>query len=227
MTEVHPPLSPVFETFDTPSPRNVSFSFEARVPPLRYWFLTAESTRLLQVQHDRFVLNWRKLETEEKYPHYDNLNSLLTEEFDRFESFLLDEGLSPPAPDQVELTYVNHLPAGPPKARRQPLQGMVRLWSGQPTGVELPEPDEVALSASYLMRSEDKPRGRLHINLESRYRIADTAPLYVLNLLARGAPDGPGLAGAMSAMDRGHEWIVQNFAAITTEEMHKIWERTR
>src|SRR5690349_12727580 len=33
----------------------------ARQPPLRVWFLEKLGSRLLQVQHDRFIHNWRKV----------------------------------------------------------------------------------------------------------------------------------------------------------------------
>ena len=226
-TEIHPALNAVVESFGPPTPHSVSFEFAAAAPPLRFWFLTERGTRLLQVQHDRFALNWRSLETGEEYPHYPELSGKLAEEFQEFETFLSEEGLAGPELNQVELTYVNHLPAGSSKSRREPLQQMVRLWAGNPSGSTLPDPDELTFGASHVMRGAEGPVGRLHIRLESRYRVADNAPVYALHLVARGAPEGAGIAGALAAMDRGHRWIVQNFAAITTPEMHRVWERTR
>jgi uncharacterized protein (TIGR04255 family) len=227
-TEIHPALNAVVESFGLPVPQSVSFAFVAEAPPLRFWFLTERGTRLVQVQQDRFALNWRSLESdEEEYPHYPELSQLLVEEFKIFETFLRDEGLQAPELNQVELTYVNHMGAGSPKSQREPLEKMVLFWAGNPSQSSLPDPDEVSFAASHVMHGADGPLGRLHIQLESRYRAADKAPIYFLQLVARGAPSGAGIAGALTAMDRGHRWIVQNFAAITTPEMHRIWERTR
>ena len=225
-TEIHPPLGSVIESFGAPASPNISFTFEGAVMPLRFWFLAEEGTRLLQVQRDRFALNWRKLESEEKYPHYSELSGMLIQEFELFESFLQDERLTSPQINQVELTYVNHLPAGAPRTSRQPVEHMVRLWAGSFPQLGLPDPELVSFASSHVMGGPERPIGRLHINLDSRYRANDNAPVYALQLMARSVPDGPGLAGAITAMDRCHRWIVQNFAAITTPEMHRMWERT-
>src|SRR6266849_9126856 len=94
-TEQYPPLPHEIESFGAPSPSQVMFSMASMISP-RCWFLNGEKgTRMLQVQHDRFVLNWRKLDIdEEQYPHYDEaLRPLFVKEYGRFERFLREEGL--------------------------------------------------------------------------------------------------------------------------------------
>jgi uncharacterized protein (TIGR04255 family) len=36
----------------------------------RSWFINSSDTKVIQVQRDRFIINWRKLDTGEKYPRY-------------------------------------------------------------------------------------------------------------------------------------------------------------
>ena len=44
-------------------------------------------------------------------------------------------------------------------------------------------------------------------------------------IIARGQPRGPAYAGVAAFHDHAHKAIVRCFAAITTPEMHKLWER--
>ncbi len=228
-TEQHPPLSHDIESFGAPTGNQISFSVAPMISP-RCWFMNEKGTRLLQVQHDRFVLNWRKLDLDDEvYPHYEELlRPLLVKEYGRFEAFLKDEGLLQPVPDQVELTYVNHIPAADDQGRRETAARFMSLWNGEPKGGVLPTAEELSLTGRYVMRnSVGEPIGRLYMNLQSHYRLADSLPLYVLQLTARGAPDTNGLAGALAFLDRGREWIVRAFADITTPEMHQAWKRIR
>lgn len=226
-TEQQPPISHEIETFDLPTPPRMTFKIQPALARLRWWFMNDEGTRLLQIQHDRFALNWRKLEREEeKYPHYKQLRGQLLEEFGHFDEFLRGEGLSSPVPDQVELTYVNHIPAGQPGGPREPAARFTTLWGGEPVKSLLPAAEELNFATRYVMYDDaGKPLGRLHIQLESSYKVADNSPVFGLQLMGRGAPEGDGLAGAFKFLDRAHRWIVQSFADITTPEMHKLWKR--
>ena len=54
---------------------------------------------------------------------------------------------------------------------------------------------------------------------------ADQSPAFQLELTARGFPQGAGRDGIVAFHKQGHLAIVRCFAAITTPEMHKLWER--
>jgi len=228
-TELYPSLPHEVENFGPPSMVGMPFNVTSMIAP-RYWFLNEKGTRLVQVQQDRFVLNWRKLDrADEKYLHYsESLRPLLVEEYGRFERFLNQEGLPVPIPDQAELTYVNHIPARSANDARETAARFTRLWSGEPRDTLLGAAEELHFGARYVMRNDaSEPVGRLYISLQSHYRVSDGSPLYVFQLVARGAPEGKGLNGALAFLDRAHAWIVQTFADITTPEMHQVWKRTR
>ncbi len=72
----------------------------------------------------------------------------------------------------------------------------------------------------------EPPLGRLHVSIQPGWRKPDNAPIYVLELTARGAPTGIGMEGAQSFFDVGHDWIVRGFRDLTTSDMHKIWRLT-
>jgi uncharacterized protein (TIGR04255 family) len=193
----------------------------------RLWFLNPDGTRLIQVQRDHFILNWRKLETEQAYPRYETLRQTLLDELTRFRQFLAGEGLAPVHAVQAELTYVNHIDAREPDGSRKPLSRIVRMWADDRNVGRLPQFEEASFQAHYILRDGEKPVGRLHISLEPQRFVRDSAPLYALTMVARGLPPTPDVDGAMAFLDRGHEAIVEGFTAITTDEMHAIWERQR
>jgi uncharacterized protein (TIGR04255 family) len=226
ITEQQAPLPNIKEAFGLPSATRVSVQFLETIPVPRAWFLNDNATRLVQVQQDRFVVNWRKLETGEVYPRFPELRGTLVDLFARFEAYLAREKLPPVVPDQVELTYVNHIPAGESGRPRTELQRILRLWTGAAERGVLPVPEDVGLHVRFLLNGPTgEPAGRLHVTLESRFFVRTGAPLYALTLIGRGAPEGEGLAGALTFLDRAHEWIVEGFTSITTPEMHRVWER--
>jgi uncharacterized protein (TIGR04255 family) len=228
-TEQYPPLAHDIESFGAPQLNQMTFTVTPMISP-RCWFLNEKGTRMLQVQQDRFVLNWRKLALDdEQYPHYfESLRPLLEKEYGRFEKFLRDEGLPAPVPDQAELTYVNHIPAGEPKRVRDSAARLLSLVNAQPINSVLPPAEEFSLAGRYVMH-DDKgaPIGRLYINLQSHYKVTDGSPLYVLQLITRGAPMGSGFEGALAFLDVGHDWIVRAFTDITQPEMHRTWKRIK
>lgn len=224
--EQYPPLQATREQFEV-TPARIGFNLETSFPMPRVWFLSEDGTRLVQVQRDHFIVNWRKLETEAIYPRYPTLRQTLVDELEPFQQFVEKEDLGTIRPVQTELTYVNHIDAREAGRGRKALSQIVRIWAGDKAVGQLPTFEEASFQARYVMRDGEKPVGRLHMNLEPHRYVKDNAPLYVLTLVARGAPQTADIEGALAFLDRGHEAIVEGFTAVTTDEMHTIWERRR
>ena len=225
--ETQPSLGRILEKDRIESPGPVTVELKKSPPLPRMWFLNEAGTRLLQIQGDRFVFNWRKLDTDERYPHYDQVRRDFLRHLDFFTQFLSEEGLGSLEPDQVELTYVNLIPAGDPKGGFSPLENHLRLWAGIPSGAQIPKPELASFQTQLAFREGESLLGRLYIHLESRFLTLDESPVYQLQLIARGAPfAGPeGLHGVLGFLDQAHVWVVQTFATLTTKEMHKEWQR--
>jgi hypothetical protein len=186
-----------------------------------------DGLRLIQLQRDRFILNWRKLDTDASYPSYDALRDLFETELGVFLDFASELQLGDFEPTQCELTYVNNLFAGPQWKTLGDLSALVSVWTGRTTDASLPEPEDVRLAWQYRFDEGGKPSGRLHAKVQSAFRASDRLPVILLQLLGRGAPMGSGIAGVLAFADRAHEWIVRGFTALTTERMHALWERQR
>lgn len=221
--EVQPPLDPAFEEFEI-QPRGdpgIGIKFDP-VPSPRCWFIDETSTRLIQVQRDRFIQNWRKVTGDEVYPRYETLRPSFEREWQRFCDFLNQENMGMPEVNQCEVTYVNHIELGKGWHSFGELRRVIASWSGASSGDFLPEPEMVRLNTTYQM--PDK-KGRLRIIMQPIIRRRDAKEVLQLNLTARGRPRSFRSDDILDWMDMGREWIVRGFTDFTTEEMHRIWGR--
>jgi uncharacterized protein (TIGR04255 family) len=226
LIEEHPPLPPLIEKFGPPSLESVEVTFEERLPVPRMWFLNQAKTELIQVQADRFIHNWRKIEGLEPYPRYEPIRDRFRGEVSILEQFLKDEGFAAPVVNQCEVTYVNHIETSGVWEAHGRLDKVLRNWSPPTKGSFLPVPEDGGARLRFVIPGEaGKPVGRFHAVLQPAWKKADNTPIFVLNLTARGEPLGEGIEGAFTFFDLGRKWIVKGFADLTTPEMQQVWER--
>lgn len=228
--EEQAPLAPMRERFGVAGERKPRVQFEVlrEAPVPRCWFLTDDGTELIQVQQDRFVRNWRKVGESGDYPRFDYIRSTFRKDFEEFERFARDEQIGEPHANQCEVTYVNHILAGSGSDNERDPSKILTVFETKYSEEFLPSLEEGRVSGAYVIPGTDgTPLGRLRFSIEPAFRHSDGQQILVLNLVARGQPDGKGMDGIMNFFDTGREWIVRGFAAITTPEMHKIWGRTR
>lgn len=221
--EKHPPLPPGQEDFGNDVATGLQFELLTAAPPPRYWFVSQDDSRLVQVQPDRFFLNWRKRSEAQAYPRY----RVLREDFERrFGELLLAlpaQARDGAAATWCEVSYINHVDAeGPGDERHRPLSDILRLIAS-PTQEVLPPPEDTQFHQRYVLRNGDGPIGRLYISATPALRAADRRPIYVLTLLARLRPETPDLQGVVGALDRAHDVILPAFRNITTPAMHRVW----
>jgi uncharacterized protein (TIGR04255 family) len=227
-TQHQPPLAPVVELFGKRRARIDEVRVESAFPVGRCWYRSKDRGRLIQVQPDRFVLNWQKVDDETRYPSYEALRGEFESELGVFLAFVAENGLGEFEPTQCELIYVNHLVSGHEWTRPQDLTNvLVPLAERVPGDSALPEVEDVRLAWQYRFEADEVPLGRLHVLLNSGEREKDGYPVFVMQLIGRGAPRSPGVPGVLEFTDTAHQWITESFAAITTERMHHLWERER
>ena len=197
------------------------------VPPLPlFWFLSADKTVLIQLQQNRFVVNWRKTDNDQEYPQYSNIRSVFEKEFERFTTFVDSEGVGDILVDQCEITYINHMFAGDGWENLSQMQRVFTVWaSNYAESVALPLEDARFTVRYSLADEHGAPLGRLHVTAEPAYRIEDRKPMIVMTLTARGRPDGSALPGVMRFLDKGHEAALRAFTSITTQAMQQLWGR--
>lgn len=233
-TEEHPALPHVIEEFDVPRRAAPGIRIEVTGVPAvpRCWFLNAAGTELIQVQQDRFTVNWRRGDGDEPYPEYNHVRAFFTDAFDTFRAFLLDTDLGAVQADQCEVTYVDHIERRGVWERHGQLEKVLRVWKSLDDVGLLTEPEAVSLNMRFLTwgetmrgkRGDSKtPLGRLHIELQPGFRRADAKPILVMNSVARGAPLDDSINGALAFFDMAHLWIRQGFLDLTSPEMQAVW----
>lgn len=219
-----PPVPPELPAGAWPMPAlQVQLS---QFPPLpRCCFASSDGCRVIQLQRDCLVHNWRN-SAEQAYPHYKELVPDFAEAYTALESFAEERGIGSVHPTQCEVTYVNPVPLedlGPEKD----LSRLLEPWSGQTTDTFLPAPEAFQLALSYpIHMAGGEFAGRLHITAASTSRLTDGKEVVMLQLFARGKPLGKGLDGVRAFLDLGHEWVVRGFASITTATIQATeWRR--
>jgi uncharacterized protein (TIGR04255 family) len=191
----------------------------------RCWFIDATGNRLIQLQQDRLIHNWRRINESDAYPRYWAVREGFAEEYRRLETFVKDERVGDLTPDWCEVTYINHIPRGSGWERHGELHRVFEVISS-PTGRFLPEPEQGAFAFAYRIDDDTRhPVGRLHVSAKPGIRRRDEMPLLILDLTARGQPEGKGLEGVLRFMDRAHEWIVRGFTDLTRPAMQSLWRR--
>jgi len=99
-----------------PDPMGVMVALGGAMP-LRTWLISADETHLVQIQQDRFYLNWRRRPQGGDYPHFASSgeHGLLAQalrEFDAFGRFCEQTLAKSPTVRRVELGKVDHFAEG-------------------------------------------------------------------------------------------------------------------
>jgi uncharacterized protein (TIGR04255 family) len=220
-------LAPLtIEAFGVPVPQESHLELNLLDPPpvSRLWFEDESGSELIQVQQDRFIVNWRRVNDHAEYPHYRYVREFFEAECQRFQSFVAAELHGDVIPNQCAVTYFNHIIAGKTWQHHGEVDKVFTVWKAPNDSAGLPELNDVKLTARYVITGDTgDPLGRLHVEVQPAFRRSDDVPIYVMSLTARGRPDGEGLDGVLRFFDNGHLWASKAFIALTTPEMHEEW----
>ena len=221
--EVHPPI-PSEDTFKVElDTQRISLKVRGEIP-VRWWYSHKSGRRLIQIQNDRFIQNWRKLDSKDKYVHYAQLRPSFLKVWGQFLGFLKANGVKPPEINLCEIGYVNNIDRGKAWKSFSELGGVISSWSGNTTTGFLPPPNLVTLNAVYPI---PKAGGSLHVSMEPGFRQQDRTETIQLTLTAKCRPATPNPRDLVAALDLGREWIVRGFEDLTTEKMHKFWVKKK
>lgn len=210
--QVHPPIA-------------ISINEMMNLAPsqnFRCWFVDESQNNLIQVQQDRFILNWRKVHGDEAYPHYEQIRPQFEQEWIRFCEVLAAEGIAHPEVNQCEVTYVNHIDFDDELKSCADLSRLTASLSGASSGDFLPKVDKVVLNNSYVMHEK---KGRLRISMQPVLRGRDGIETLQLDVSATGRPASSKTTDILDWLDLGREWVVKGFTDFTTPEMHTKWRR--
>jgi uncharacterized protein (TIGR04255 family) len=189
----------------------------------RSWFISPSGTRLIQIQRDRFIINWRKAGTDEIYPRYENeMRPRLQREWGEFQEFARMSDLGAIEVQQCEVTYVNIIPRGEGWQEFSEALTLLSCWKNQGSEGFLPAPEATMISGSFLM---PRDAGRLHFSVQRVLLPPAQQDGVQIQLSARGRPASGAMSDILAWMDMGREWVVRGFTDLTTPEAHKLWKR--
>lgn len=225
--EKYPPIPPAGERFDVP-PQQMApqVQFLQGPPSTRYWFLSADGTRLVQVQGDRLMFNWRQVIGTEPYPHFDTLYPEFSRLAALFVSVVAEQHGQPPSAAWCELTYINPIDAeGEAAGTHGQLAHILNYLVRDPARETLPPVEDTQIQQRFRITDDDGvPVGRLYVSAVPGFRQVDSKPVYVLTLLARSRA---AIGEVSSQLDpfflKAHDLIVRGFKEVTTVEMHRRW----
>jgi uncharacterized protein (TIGR04255 family) len=184
----------------------------------RVWFSSEEPTRLLQLQVDRFYLNWRQTNEKEEYVRFDKVY----EDYQRFSTlfgvFAAGQLAAEMIPRRYEMTYVNVFRKGVEWNDFQDISKVVRGFDFlHDTGV-LAAISQGQVRLEYVMR--DCP-GRLAVTLALAKNTITQEPALRFELAAAvRVKDHEGLEEKTWHL-LAHDAIVNAFCELTTEHAQK------
>ena len=196
-----------------PSVPQGGFFIDTGSPSIRYWFINSTNTRLIQIQKDRIVLNWRAQGHTEEYPRYRELRQEIEERFADFGKFAAAQYDAHVKPIATEVSYINAIGID----KRVPLDEVLNFVS-RPSILH-----DAPVEANIQVRFDTSDSSGLVSNLTigaNRDASRDPAPI----MLQLSSHSEIGESGYTAALDASHETVVTSFRDITTPSMHASWE---
>jgi uncharacterized protein (TIGR04255 family) len=218
------PIAPRIELFGNPV---IETEVELNnVPALpRVWFISSDETRIIQIQRDRLIHNWRKLGSDSEYPRYDSIIQAFQEHLSTFDTFLRQSELGQIEPVQYEIIYVNKIPQGEAWKTFEDIGKIFPDFAWRTDSQRfLSEPKTINWITTFELPDEI---GRLYVVI--RHTIdEENHPLLLFELTVRGIGSHSSFESMKSWFDIAHAWVVQAFADLTAEIIQtEIWKRKR
>ncbi len=217
-----PPVPPAVEKFpNSIKERRVHIS---NLPNLaRIWFIHEDDSQIIQVQRDRFMFNWRRTESAQKYPGFSAIFEKFEGFYNRFGEIIKNMEVGVITPLQYELTYIDQLFRG---AGWETLDDIGKIYN---LFIHSQQSDSFWSGAeSAILRTSfpvEDLHGRLYLTISNRVKMPQQQQTLQTDFTMRGFPENAEYAmGAWfkSARDR----ISEKFASIFTEDIQtQVWGR--
>lgn len=204
-----PPVSPV-----APGSQVMMFQVQNVPPPQRFWLLSENQSMLVQIQHDRLLLNWRKLGDDDPYPRYGRLREDFSALWSDFARFVTAGDYGAFQPSLAEVTFFNRIPAASASAVPEAIAALNPHWSLEGHHA----------TSFQIERAISSPGGRSgQQNIALGYR-SQTGFIHLEITSRIGIDTGSNDSTAiLAALDDAHDIDVVAFDQITTESAHTAW----
>lgn len=214
-----PRLEHVIERFGIPLfPPKASFKLMDRPEAPRMVFTSVDQQYVIQIQDDRFILNWRQHDGY-TYPRHEKLAAKLFEEFSTFRDVLARNEITEVQVDQIEITNVNHI-----EANAQPVEQVFdNIMSNSQLNASPIEAFSCNIQQSFSYNG--KELGRIYTVLEKSKRRIDFEDMYAIKITARAHPFANPDSELKSLFSALRTSINGVFDSVTTTKFQKSWGR--
>jgi len=216
------PIDPDIELFD--GHNDIEPQLEVSdIPELpRVLFMNQDETRIIQIQRNGFVYNWKKAGINNEYPRYNSLFEEFQKNLVDFDNFLNEFELGQIQPLQYELTYINEIAQGEAWLTLEDIGKIFPDISWQKNTLRfLTNPQKIAWDAVFEL--PDKI-GRLYTSIKSIKIEEESTLFFEITVRGIGNYGSPEVLQDWFAI--AHEWIVSAFTDLTDNETQtKIWKR--
>lgn len=218
------PLANIVERFDSRPPAEAAQVDFLNAPPLpRTFFIDDTDCWLVQLQPDHLVQNWRKTEQLPDYPRFPAVLDRFMDAWATLKEFCREQSFDPPKVNQLEVTYINHIPAHEGWDTASDIGQVFVDVDWKPGDRFLPAPEAIGWKMSFPMPERC---GRLHFSVRPAVRRAENTPVLLCELIARGMPVDESDSAIQAWFLLGREWIVRGFADLTKREFQeRFWRR--
>ncbi len=202
ITEV-PPLPAVIEDVDAPQTQRILNDWVSRKH-----FIARERDRLIQIQPDRILFNWRKEDQQTKrYPRFDIVYKTFHEILNTAEKHLQTNSQR----NQYEMTYVDHVPLKSFDLDNYDMSPIFKLIEGGRSYKNL------LLRYSIAHQSVG---GVINATIKSGIRKDNKDRIVVLEATCRGfLPE----ITVDEWFSKAHKLLLEHFSDITTDRAKKTW----
>lgn len=217
-------LKPAVETF----PRKLvlpeaPLQFLPGGVPERVWYVGKPPERLIQVQANRFLFNWRGFDGGGPYPSYEKNRDVFLVEFAAFSEFCLEHDLDKPSPELCEVTYINHIE---PEDGETVMELFGKVFTGlrwEFAGASLGAPENATLNRVFVIPGS---AGRLYAQAGLAYHGRTRRELIRFELTARVNHPSQKRQDLPSSMQLAHNAVVNGFASMTNPDIQSSrWRR--
>lgn len=183
----------------------------------RIWLKSADGCKVIQLQSNRFLYNWRSIQPSDTYPRFNTVYNEFEKEFLTYRAWLKSRSLDA-VPIDFELTYINHFTSL--TGWRGPEDTFRILKFIDPSAVSIAK----AAVKSHSARLEFKlDEASLIIDVKNGMRNRDKTPVMVVELSVSGP-----LKDKTTLVERfkfAHSAVVEAFCSMTTADAHNVMGR--
>jgi uncharacterized protein (TIGR04255 family) len=201
--EANPPLPSTLENFESQSITKILSGFNSR-----YFFINDANNKLIQLQPDRLLYNWRKTENKIEYPHFDSVYGEFKKVLNELEGlYNIKEKIN-----QLEVTYFDHIYIDDLGMKDYELDKIFNFWN---FGKSLKNFE------NRLTIPQPEINGNLNFMFQSGTKKDDKKKLIATEMTCRG------IITKEQTLDewynKSHDILLDFFLELTTDEIQQKW----